>query len=620
MSTAESLQAGFTGRPLGGPAAQLLRANIHVKDKMGTTRRLFSYLARKRTALILVFTSVLASTGITIAGTRLYGYIIDNFIETGNLRGLTLICLVMIVIYLINVFVTYAQNAWMVSVAQRTSSDLRRDLFADLQRLPLRYFDTHSSGDLMSRLTNDVDNINLVLSQSVIQLFSGIVNVVGMLVAMLLLSPLLTLIGLVMIPVVLFSTKYIAKNTRRYYVDQQRELGRLNGYIEEMVSGQKIVQLFSREKRVEEEFSRINGRLKKSTIMAQAISGVIGPFNNMLNNMAFLVITVCGALFIIHKMDMTVGIVFTFLLYMRSFNRPINDMLMLLNTTQSALAGAERVFDVMDEEKETDLPDAGEIVGISGDVTMDHMNFSYLPGKPVLMNASLSAKKGQTIAIVGPTGAGKTTIINLLTKFYDFESGSIQIDGKDIRKISTGSLRKSVSIVLQDPFLFSETIRENIRYGRLNATDEDVEAAAKMAQAHAFIRQLPKGYDTILSDNGGNLSLGQRQLLSIARAIIAKSSVLILDEATSSVDTRTEILIQDALLRLMEGKTCFVIAHRLSTIKNADKIVVINGGMAVESGTHDELTARGGFYADLYKASLISENRPSKRPFKQGPR
>ncbi len=605
MSTTENLQAGFTGQPVGGRGPHIARADVHARDTRGSTRRLFSYLARKKTALVFVFASILVSTLITIIGTRLNGYTVDNFIETGDSRGLALICLIMIVIYLVNVFATYAQNALMVSVAQRTSSDLRRDLFANLQRLPLRYFDIRSSGDLMSRITNDVDNINLVLSQSVIQFFSGIINVVGMLVAMLLLSPLLTLFALMTTPIFIFNTKYIVKKTGPYFAKQQAELGKLNGYIEEMVSGQKTVQLFSREKTVEAEFIKINERLTKSSIMAQALAGIMGPSSNMINNVTFLVITVSGALFIINGThNITVGVVFTFLLYMRSFTRPIRDMLALLNTIQSALAGAERVFEVIDEEKESDHPGAGEISSISGDVKIDKVDFSYLPGKPVLKNASLSAKRGQTVAIVGPTGAGKTTIINLLTKFYDFDGGSISIDGNDIRKISSESLRKNIAIVLQDPFLFSETVRENIRYGRLNATDEEVEAAAKMARAHEFIRQLPEGYDTVLLDNGGNLSLGQRQLLSIARAIIAEASVLILDEATSSVDTRTEILIQNALLTLMEGKTCFVIAHRLSTIRNADKIVVIDDGRVVESGTHDELMSADGFYADLYNSQF----------------
>ena len=604
MSITDDLKTGFTHRPPGGPGAALLQPRAQVRDTRGTIHRLFSYLAQKRGMLLFVFAGVLASTGITIAGTRLSGYALDHFIKTRDMRGLAVICLILAGIYLINVFSTYAQNALMIRVAQNTAAALRRDLFSHLQKLPLVYFDTHSSGDLMSRLTNDVDNINLVLSQNLIQFFSSIVNVLGMLAAMLVLSPLLTLIAIVTTPVSIFATKLIAKKTKPYFDGQQAELGILNGYIEEMVSGQKIVQLFSREKTVEERFQALNKKLTRSAVMAQSISGVIGPVNNMMNNITFLIVTVCGAVFIIRDMNMTVGIIFTFLLYMRSFTRPVNDMLMLINTIQSALAGAERVFEIMDEHPEHDAPDARDIRNISGDVVIDGIDFAYLPGKPVLKNASFEAHKGQTIAIVGPTGAGKTTIINLLTKFYDLDGGNIFIDGKDIRTISAASLRSAISIVLQDPFLFSETVRENIRYGRLDATDREVESAARMACAHEFIMQLPKGYDTVLGDNGENLSQGQRQLLSIARAIIADTCVLILDEATSSVDTRTELLIRNALLTLMAGKTSFVIAHRLSTIRNADKIVVLDQGRVVESGTHDSLMSRQGFYADLYNSQF----------------
>nr|WP_321402107.1 ABC transporter ATP-binding protein [uncultured Desulfobacter sp.] len=604
MSITDHLKTGFTHRPPGGPGGALLQPRAKVRNTKETIHRLFSYLAQKRGMLVLVFAGVLASTGITIAGTRLSGYALDHFIQTRDIRGLAVICLILAGIYLINVFSTYAQNALMIRVAQRTAADLRRDLFSNLQKLPLAYFDTHSSGDLMSRLTNDVDNINLVLSQNLIQFFSSIVNVVGMLAAMFILSPLLTLIALATTPVSIFGTQWIAKKTKPYFDAQQAELGMLNGYIEEMVSGQKVVQLFSREKRVEDRFMVLNKKLTRSAIMAQSLSGVIGPVNNMMNNITFLIVTVCGAVFIIKGMNMTVGIIFTFLLYMRSFTRPVNDLLMLINTIQSALAGAERVFEIMDECPEHDAPGARDIRDISGNVVIDGIDFSYLPGKPVLKNASFDAHKGQTIAIVGPTGAGKTTIINLLTKFYDLDGGNIFIDGKEIRTLTAAGLRRNISIVLQDPFLFSETVRENIRYGRLNATDREVESAARMACAHEFIMQLPKGYDTVLGDNGENLSQGQRQLLSIARAIIADAGVLILDEATSSVDTRTEILIQNALLTLMAGKTSFVIAHRLSTIRNADKIVVIDQGRVVESGTHASLMSKQGFYSSLYNSQF----------------
>ena len=595
-----NIPSQFTGRPTNDQHAHLFHQQVSLQDSRGTIRRILSYLGGKQTALLLVFLCAAVSTLISIIGTRLNGYTVDNYISSGDVRGLGSICLVMLGMYAVNVFSTYGQNVLMIAAAQKTAADIRRDLFANLQKLPLAYYDSHSSGDLMSRLTNDVDNINLALSQGVVQLFSGIVSILGMLIAMLLLSPLLTLIAIATVPFMFIGTRLIARKTQPYFDAQQLELGKLNGFIEETVSGQKVVKLFSHEQNAERDFSQINQRLTKSAGLAQGLSGIMGPLSNVINNFTFLVITVCGGIFIIKGMDMTVGMVFTFLLYMRGFTRPINDILNLFNTLQAALAGAERVFEVIDEPKEYDQPEAVDISGISGDISIEHVEFSYIPGKPVLKDAVLGAEMGQTVAIVGPTGAGKTTIINLLTKFYDFESGRILIDGREIHDITAKSLRRSISIVLQDPFLFCESVRENIRYGRLDASDAEVEEAAAQARAHDFIMQLPQGYDTILADNGGDLSQGQRQLLSIARAILARSSVLILDEATSSIDTRTEVLIQSALLALMRGKTSFVIAHRLSTIKNADKIVVISDGRVVETGTHPELIARNGFYAGIY--------------------
>lgn len=602
-----NIQHSFTGRPPGGPSAHLFREKAQLRDVRGTLQRMLSYLATKKALLVLVFVCATITTLIGIIGTRLNGYAVDHFIAAKNLGGLAALCGILLGMYLLGAGTTYAQNILMLRVAQWTAADIRRDLFANLQKLPLRYFDTHSSGDLMSRLTNDVDNINLILSQSVVQLFSGIINVAGMLIAMFLLNPVLAFIALLTTPLMFIGTKWLAKITQPYFVSQQKELGSLNGYIEEMVSGQKVVKLFSRESEVAAEFAAINARLTKSAIVAQAMSGVMGPINNVVNNFSYLILAVCGGIFIVKGwFGVTVGVVFVLLLYMRNFTRPINEILNLFNTVQSALAGAERVFEVMDEEKEADLPSARPITGISGDIELQKVAFAYNPDKPILKEVTINARKGQTIAIVGPTGAGKTTIINLLTRFYDHNGGQILIDGQKIEDIQRHSLRRSIAVVLQDTFLFSETIRENIRYGRLTATDAEVEAAAREANAHEFIMQLPEGYDTILTDNGGNLSQGQRQLLSIARAIIAQSAVLILDEATSSVDTRTELDIQNALLALMEGKTCFVIAHRLSTIRNADQIVVIDDGRVVECGTHDELITKNGFYAGLYNSQFTT--------------
>ena len=595
-----SKASAIPARPGGGPQSLFKEKPEKLKDLKGTVKRLLNYLGNNINAIILVFGLCFITTLISIFGTRLNGLTIDNYIETGDMKGLAVICILLLFMYVISIFSTYFQNIIMVKIAQRVSRDIRKDLFFKLQKLPIRYFDTHSSGDLMSRLTNDVDNINSTLSQNITQLFSGIINVLGMFIAMLLLSPVLTAIAMITVPLMFLVSKTLVKVTQKYFVRQQRQLGKLNGYIEEMVSGQKAVLLFSEQDNVMENFEEINEKLAKSSIAAQGLSGFMGPLNNFVNNISYLIIAVSGGFLILKGMNITVGIVFTFLLYMRNFTRPINEIMNLFNTIQLALAGAERVFEVMDEEPEKDNVEAEELEDFKGRVELKNVDFSYVEGKKVLKHADIEAKPGETIAIVGPTGAGKTTIINLLTKFYDIDSGEILIDDKNINNITRKSLRKSISMVLQDTYLFSETVRENIRYGNLSASDKEVEKAAKLANAHHFIMQLPHGYDTVLSDNGGNLSQGQRQLLAIARAILSNSSILILDEATSSVDTRTEVAIQKALLNLMEGKTTFVIAHRLSTIRNADKILVVNSGEIIERGNHDELIALNGFYSNLY--------------------
>jgi len=594
----------FAGRRgPGGP--HMIAERPVLKDICGTIRRLLAYLLAKTGVIVFVFFCSLATTIVTILATRLNGYTIDVSIARRDVSGLLVVCLVMAGMYLFSSAATYAQSILMIQVSQHTCAIIRSDLFARLQRLPLRYFDTHSSGDLMSRLTNDVDNINMTMSQSVVQLFSSVISIVGTLIAMLLLSPLLTVIALLTTLMTFFVSRFIVKAAQKYFIVQQRELGGMNGYIEEMISGQKVVKLFSREAAVQEKLQEINGRLVQCAFRAQAISGLMGPTNNVVNNISFLLVTVVGGLFVISGYNaVTVGIVFSFLLYMRGFTWPINMIMNLFNTIQQALAGAERVFEVIDEPEERDAEGAAPIGDIQGDIQMEDVRFSYIPGKIVLDNCRIAARPGQTVAIVGPTGAGKTTIINLLTKFYDVDGGTIRIDGKDIETLRRSGLRRSISMVLQDTFLFSDTIRENIRYGRVTATDEEVERAARQAFAHEFITQLPDGYRTILSDNGTNLSQGQRQLVSIARAIISEASVLILDEATSCIDTRTELLIQNALLRLMDGKTSFVIAHRLSTIRNADNILVVNHGRVVEQGKHADLIHAGGFYADLYNSQF----------------
>lgn len=567
-------------------------------------KRLVEYLKDYKVLLLLVLVFAFISTMVTIIGTRLNGYTLDEFISTGDMKGLANICCVLVGIYIIGAVLVYFQNIFMIDISQKITAKIRKDLFEKIEKLPLKYFDTHSSGDLMSRITNDIDNINTILSQSVVRFFTGIVNIIGMFIAMILLSLKLTLVVLITIPLMFIITKFIAKKTWSFFANQQKELGNINGYVEEMISGQKAVILFSREKYVKEEFSKINKRLTKNAIVSNALSGLIYPLNNFANNLNYLIIAVVGAYFILNDMNITTGIVFTFLLYMRRFTRPINEILNLFNTIMSALAGAERVFEIMNEKEEKDKVGVNDLHEVKGNVIFNNVSFSYVKGKEILKNISLKVKVGDTVAIVGPTGAGKTTIINLLTKFYDIDGGQMKIDNQDISQISIKSLRKSISIVLQDTFLFSESIKENIRYGRLDATDGEVEIAATKANADCFIRQLSDGYNTVLSDNGSDLSQGQRQLISIARAVLSKAEILILDEATSSVDTMTEVKIQQALKTLMKDKTTFIIAHRLSTIKKADQIVVVKAGEIIERGTHKQLMNFGGFYAELYNSQF----------------
>lgn len=588
--------------------SRLNKKKEKINDPWRTTKRILKYLGNKKWTLVLIFIFSFIVTITSIVGTRMNGYTVDNFIQTENLNGLSRICIVLAALYIISVIAMFFQNRLTVYTSQLTSSTIRKDLFLNIQNLPLKYFDTHSSGDIMSRLTNDVDNISMTLSQSTATFFSGIINVVGMLIAMIVLSPILTIVTIITIPLMLIITKFIVSKSQQFFIKQQSELGNLNGYIEEMISAQKTVLLFSEEEQVKKQFSEINSRLSSSSIFAQSFSGVLGPVNNFINNLSYLIVAVLGGyLAIAGKSGITVGVILTFIIYMRNFTRPINDILNIFNTIQSALASGERVFEVMDEEKEKDDPEACDVSEIEGNVKFENVDFSYNEDKKILEGLSLEAEKGELVAVVGPTGSGKTTIISLLTKFYDINSGKITIDGKDINMITRESLRQNVSMVLQDTFLFSETVMENIRYGNINASDEEVIEASKLANAHHFIMQMPEGYDTVLSDNGSNLSQGQRQLLAIARASFSKSAILILDEATSSIDTNTEIAIQKAMLNLMRGKTTFVIAHRLSTIKNADKIIALKDGKIAEIGTHNELIEKGGFYANLYNSQFTTE-------------
>lgn len=577
-----------------------------LKNPKETTKRLLRYIGGKKVSLILIFLLCIITTCISVVGTRINGIVVDKYIAVGDISGLYKICITLIFMYFASTLSTFVQNRLMVDVGQKTSYKIRKDMYEKMQHLPISYYDTHSSGDLMSRLTNDIDNINNTLSQSLTQLISGVINVIGMLIAMLILNPYLTVIGLISTPITIFVTRALISKTQPLFVKKQKTLGDLNGYIEEIMSGQKAVLLFSQEDEVKDKFKVINKNMTESSILAEAISGCMGPINNFVNNLTYLILAVAGGVFILKGADITVGVIFTIILYMRNFNQPINQILNISNTLQGALAGAERVFEVIDEKEEKDKEYAKDVENLDGEVELRDVEFSYNKDKKILNKINLTAHKGQTIAIVGPTGSGKTTIINLLNKFYDIDSGSITIDGKNIDSITMSSLRKSVAIVLQDTYLFTKSVKENLRYANLTASDEEIIKAAKLSNAHHFIMQLEDGYDTVLEDNGANLSQGQRQLLAITRAILSNSSILILDEATSSIDTRTEVAIQDAMVKLKENKTTFIIAHRLSTIKNADVIIAIKDGEIIEKGTHEELLEEEGFYANLYNSQFKS--------------
>lgn len=585
--------------------AGMMGPRERAKNSRDTLKRLWYYLSHQKAHLFITFISVFAGSLFTLMGPYLIGLGIDTMVKGRghvNFSRLAVIALALLATYVLTALASWVQMYLIAGVTQRTLKELRKDLFDKMQILSLRFFDQETHGDIMSRLTNDVETINTTLSQSTTQFFSSIITVVGSLIMMFYLSPWLAVLSLLAIPIGVLFTTNVAKRSRNYFSAQQRELGALNGLIEETISGQRVVKAFGREEKSIEEFNDINYRLKKVAIRAQTLSGLVMPIMNMINNLSFALVAFAGGWMAV-KGAITIGVIASFLNYSRQFARPINDIANQFNLIQSAIAGAERVFEIMDKETEIkDLPSAPALDKVAGKVEFKDVSFSYKIGVPILKKINLTAEPGQTIALVGPTGAGKTTIVNLLTRFYDVDKGAIYIDGKDIRKVQKDTLRANMGIVLQDSYLFSDTVKENIRYGRLDATDQEVAEAARLANAEPFILRLPDGYDTVLTDEGGNLSQGQRQLLTITRAILANPSILILDEATSSVDTRTEMHIQKAMLSLTKGRTSFVIAHRLSTILQADQILVINGGKIIERGTHEELLAAKGFYYNLYNS------------------
>ncbi|ADQ05686.1 ABC transporter related protein [Caldicellulosiruptor owensensis OL] len=582
-----------------GPAHRFLSKGAKPKDLKSTLKRLWEYFNEFRLLLFGIFVTVIAGAILQIISPLLIQRAIDGYIVPKKLDGLYKIVLAMIGIYILNSFFAYLQGYGMMTISQKIVFKMRGDLFSKLQRIPIKVFDTRAHGDLMSRLTNDIDVMTNTLNASLTSIFSSIITITGSIIVMLILSPLLTILTLTVVPLMFWLTNLIANKTRKLFSQNQKLLGSLNSIIEEDITGQKVIKVFTREEKEIQKFEKVNRELTHVGIKAQIFSGVIPPLMNLLNNLAFIIVAASGG-FLALRSFITVGTIASFIQYARQFTRPLNELANQFNQIQSAFASAERVFEIMDEVEETSFEDEVDLQDIKGEVEFKNVWFSYTKGQPVIKDVSFKVKPGQMVALVGPTGSGKTTIVNLLSRFYDIDSGQILIDGIDIRRINRYSLRRKLGIVLQDTFLFSETVKENIRYGKLSATDDEVILASKMANAHEFIKHLPHGYDTVLTDNGMDLSQGQRQLLAIARAILSDPAILILDEATSNIDTRTEKLVQSAMLKLMQGRTSFVIAHRLSTIRNADLILVIHDGRIVEQGTHDELIANKGFYYNLY--------------------
>ncbi len=582
------------------------------KNRRGTMLRLARYMMQYKYLLLLAFGLTVASNLLALVGPMLSGYAIDA-IESGagrvNFRQVFYYVGWMVVFYLISSVLSYLLAVLMISISRKVVYQMRKDVFARLMELPVSYFDTNQTGDIISRISYDIDTVNASLSNDLVQIFTTLITVFGALGMMLVISPRLVLIFGVTVPLAIALTKFLTGKTRPLFRQRSRRLGELNGFVEEMVSGQKTLKAYHQEENTIYKFDRKNKEAVDAYYRAEYYGSVVGPAVNFINNLSLTLVSVFGALLFLAG-QMSVGSISSFILYSRKFSGPINEAANIMSELQSALAAAERVFSMIDEQAEApDSENAQELMQVSGDVLLDHIYFGYTKERQIIKDLTLHAQPGRLVAIVGPTGAGKTTLINLLMRFYDVDSGIISVDNHPVSEITRASLRKAYAMVLQDTWLFEGTIFENIAYGRTAgtknaATLEEVIAAAKAAKIHSYIQRLPQGYDSILTDDGTNISKGQKQLLTIARAMLLESHMLILDEATSNVDTRTEQQIQQAMRKLMEHKTCFVIAHRLSTIQNADVILVIDHGEVVEQGTHQSLMAQKGFYYRLYRAQF----------------
>ncbi|WP_363293500.1 ABC transporter ATP-binding protein [uncultured Ruminococcus sp.] len=586
------------------------------KNFKGTLKKLISYLGVYKIAIVIVMILAAVATVFSVAGPKimakatnaLFDGLMSKIAGTGGIDFgyIGRILLFTLGLYIFSSTVSFAQGWIMTGISQKISYRMRKDISEKIGRMPMGYFESRTYGEVLSRITNDVDTLGMTLNQSITQIITSVATLVGTLIMMLSISPLMTLISLVILPISAFLLSFVIKKSQKHFRTQQEYLGHINGIVEETYSGQTVVQAYNKEAETVEEFCSVNNVLYKSAWKSQFLSGIMMPVMQFVGNMGYAGVAISGALLAI-KGVIGIGDIQAFIQYVKQFTQPIQQIAQVINQVQSMAAAAERVFEFLDEEEEEQIPaDAVIPENVTGAVRFDHVSFGYDPEKIIIGDFSADVRSGQKIAIVGPTGAGKTTIVKLLMRFYDVNSGTITLDGTDIKRIPRKKLRESFGMVLQDTWLFNGTIMENIRYGRLDATDEEVIAAAKAAHAHHFIKSLPNGYNMVLNEDASNVSQGQKQLLTIARAILSDSKVMILDEATSSVDTRTEVLIQDAMDRLMSGRTSFVIAHRLSTIRNADMILVMKDGDIIEQGDHRELLEKGGFYAQLYNSQFES--------------